>query len=318
MARAKNGPHLRRKHNKVLKLTKGQKGSRHRLWTKASEARLHSLYYSYRDRRARARQFRQLWIARINAACRLNGMSYSRFIAGLKKADVAIDRKVLADIAVRDAAAPEADRRAFLEELIVRRELASGLALGALLAPIGVVRILLWQQLRWADYTSHFILVALTVGFSVIGVVTWGTIMGSMLPFVLRRMGFDPASASAPAATAAFAIGATRSLLPTPWLGSTTTGRWVSCFRTGTALRSSVFLVAVSKVRIPLSQSITSRFPLDMIYSADISHSLIVADIPRFSSTGFGARPTSDRSEKLDMLRAPIWITSATSSTAST
>ena len=103
MSRAKNGPHLRRKHNKVLKLTKGQKGSRHRLWTKASEARLHSLYYSYSDRRARARQFRQLWIARINAACRLNGMSYSRFIAGLKKADVAIDRKVLADIAVKDS-----------------------------------------------------------------------------------------------------------------------------------------------------------------------------------------------------------------------
>ena len=104
MPRAKNGPHLRRKHNKILKLTKGQKGSRHRLWTKASEARLHSLYYSYRDRRARARQFRQLWIARINAAARLNGLSYSRFIAGLKKANVVIDRKVLADIAVKDSA----------------------------------------------------------------------------------------------------------------------------------------------------------------------------------------------------------------------
>jgi len=104
MTRAKNGPHLRRKHNKVLKLTQGQKGARHRLWTKASEAHLHSLYYSYRDRRASSRQFRQLWIARINAACRLNGMSYSRFIAGLKKADVAIDRKVLADIAVKDNA----------------------------------------------------------------------------------------------------------------------------------------------------------------------------------------------------------------------
>ena len=104
MARAKNGPHLRRKHNKVLKLTKGQKGSRHRLWTKASEARLHSLYYSYRDRRARARQFRQLWIARINAACRLNGLSYSRFMSGLQTAGVQLDRKVLADIAVNDAA----------------------------------------------------------------------------------------------------------------------------------------------------------------------------------------------------------------------
>ena len=102
MTRAKNGPHLRRKHNKILKLTQGQKGARHRLWTKASEARLHSLYYSYRDRRARSRQFRQLWIARINAACRMNGLSYSRFIAGLKKANVAIDRKVLADIAVFD------------------------------------------------------------------------------------------------------------------------------------------------------------------------------------------------------------------------
>ena len=103
MPRAKNGPHLRRKHNKILKLTQGQKGARHRLWTKSSEARLHSLYYSYRDRRARARQFRRLWIARINAASRTNGLSYNKFIAGLKKSGVAIDRKVLADIAVHDA-----------------------------------------------------------------------------------------------------------------------------------------------------------------------------------------------------------------------
>ena len=86
-----------------MKLTKGQRGARHRLWKKASEARLHSLYYSYRDRRARAGQFRQLWIARINAASRANGLSYSKFIAGLKKAGVVIDRKVLADIAVHDA-----------------------------------------------------------------------------------------------------------------------------------------------------------------------------------------------------------------------
>ena len=104
MPRAKNGPHLRRKHNKVLKLTKGQKGARHRLWTKASEARLHSLYYSYRDRRARARQFRRLWIARINAAARLNGLSYSKFIAGLAKNGVALDRKILADLAISDPA----------------------------------------------------------------------------------------------------------------------------------------------------------------------------------------------------------------------
>ena len=103
MTRAKAGPNLRRRHNRVLKLTQGQRGARHRLWKKASEARLHSLYYSYRDRRARSGQFRQLWIARINAACRQNGLSYSRFIAGLKKANVAIDRKVLADIAVKDS-----------------------------------------------------------------------------------------------------------------------------------------------------------------------------------------------------------------------
>ncbi len=104
MTRAKAGTNLRRRHNKVLKLMQGQRGARHRLWKKASEARLHSLYYSYRDRRARAGQFRQLWIARINAACRQNDLSYSRFIAGLKKAGVKIDRKVLADIAVRDSA----------------------------------------------------------------------------------------------------------------------------------------------------------------------------------------------------------------------
>ena len=103
MPRSKAGTNLRRRHNKVLKLTKGQKGARHRSWRKASEARLHSLYYSYRDRRARARQFRQLWIARINAAARINGLSYSKLIHGLKTAGVAIDRKVLADIAVHDA-----------------------------------------------------------------------------------------------------------------------------------------------------------------------------------------------------------------------
>jgi large subunit ribosomal protein L20 len=103
MPRSKAGPNLRRRHNKVLKLTKGQKGARHRLWRKGNEAMLHSLYYSYRDRRARARNFRKLWIARINAAARLNGLSYSRFIFGLKTAGVQLDRKVLADIAVRDA-----------------------------------------------------------------------------------------------------------------------------------------------------------------------------------------------------------------------
>jgi large subunit ribosomal protein L20 len=103
MPRAKGGPHLRRKHNKILKQTKGQKGARHRLWKKGSEARLHSLYYSYRDRRARARDFRKLWIARINAAARISGLSYSKFMFGLKKAGITLDRKVLSDLAVRDA-----------------------------------------------------------------------------------------------------------------------------------------------------------------------------------------------------------------------
>ena len=103
MPRAKAGPNLRRRHNKVLKLTKGQKGTRHRLWKKSSEAMLHSLYYSYRDRRARARNFRKLWIARINAASRRHGLPYNKFIFGLKTAGVKLDRKVLADIAVRDA-----------------------------------------------------------------------------------------------------------------------------------------------------------------------------------------------------------------------
>ncbi len=105
MPRSKAGTNVRRRHNKVLKLTKGQRGARHRLWRKANEAMLHSLYYAYRDRRQRKRQFRRLWIARINAAARLNGLSYSRFMSGLKKAGVDLDRKVLADIAVRDAAA---------------------------------------------------------------------------------------------------------------------------------------------------------------------------------------------------------------------
>ena len=104
MPRSKAGPNLRRRHNKVKQLTKGQRGARHRLWKKALEAMLHSLYYAYRDRRQTKRNFRKLWIARINAAARLNGLSYSRLVAGLKKAGITLDRKVLADLAVRDAA----------------------------------------------------------------------------------------------------------------------------------------------------------------------------------------------------------------------
>src|SRR3989304_2263057 len=104
MSRAKAGPNLRRRHNKIKQLTKGQKGARHRLWRKAHEAMLHSLYYAYRDRRQTKRNFRKLWIARINAAARLTGLSYSRLVAGLKKAGITLDRKVLAALAVRDAA----------------------------------------------------------------------------------------------------------------------------------------------------------------------------------------------------------------------
>ena len=105
MPRATGGIVLRRRHNKIMGMMKGQRGSRHRLWKKASEGLLHSLYYQYRDRRQRKRQFRQLWIARINAAARLNGTTYSQFMFGLQKANVNLDRKVLADLAVNDSAA---------------------------------------------------------------------------------------------------------------------------------------------------------------------------------------------------------------------
>lgn len=105
MTRVKRGVTGRNRHRKVLNLTKGQKGSKHLLFRRANEAMLKSLWYSYRDRRNRKRDFRTLWIARINAAARQNGLSYSRFMHGLKQSGIALDRKVLADIAVRDAAA---------------------------------------------------------------------------------------------------------------------------------------------------------------------------------------------------------------------
>jgi large subunit ribosomal protein L20 len=103
--RVKGGFVTRRRHNKILAMTKGQWGTRHSLFRRANEAMMKSQWYAYRDRRARRRDYRRLWIARINAAARLNGLSYSRLMHGLKKADVALDRKALADIAVRDAAA---------------------------------------------------------------------------------------------------------------------------------------------------------------------------------------------------------------------
>ena len=102
--RVKGGPQTQRKHKKVLALTKGQRGSKHRLFKRANEAMMKSLEYAYRDRRNRKRDFRRLWIARINAAARQNDMSYSKFMYGLKQAGVELDRKVLADIAVHDSA----------------------------------------------------------------------------------------------------------------------------------------------------------------------------------------------------------------------
>ncbi len=103
MTRVKRGVAAHRRHKKVLELTKGQSGARHKLYRIAHEAMLKSLAYAYRDRRARKRDFRRLWIMRINAAARQEGITYSQFIAGLKRAGVELDRKVLADLAVRDA-----------------------------------------------------------------------------------------------------------------------------------------------------------------------------------------------------------------------
>jgi len=102
MARVKRGVTARRRHKKVLKLAKGYSGARSRVFRVAKQAVTKAGQYAYRDRRQRKRQFRALWIARINAAARMNEMSYSRFINGLKKSNVMIDRKVLADIAVHD------------------------------------------------------------------------------------------------------------------------------------------------------------------------------------------------------------------------
>ena len=105
MTRVKTGTVRRQHHKKVLKLTKGQFGTRSKLYRRANEALLKSLWYSYRDRRVRKRDLRRLWITRINAAARQNGTSYSRLIHGLKENNIIINRKMLADLAVRD---PEA------------------------------------------------------------------------------------------------------------------------------------------------------------------------------------------------------------------
>jgi large subunit ribosomal protein L20 len=102
MARVKGGPQGYRRHKKVLKYTKGQRGSKHLLFKRANEAMLKSMWYSSRDRRVRRRDLRRLWIVRINAAARLNGTTYSRLVSALKKADISLNRKMLADLAVRE------------------------------------------------------------------------------------------------------------------------------------------------------------------------------------------------------------------------
>jgi large subunit ribosomal protein L20 len=105
MARTKRGFKLRRRHKKILKLAKGYRGARSRLYRTAVQIVRRSLCYAYRDRRVKKREFRTLWIQRINAATRSNGVTYSKFMNGLKKSGIVIDRKVLSDIAIHDAKA---------------------------------------------------------------------------------------------------------------------------------------------------------------------------------------------------------------------
>ena len=105
MARVKRAVHSKKHRRAILEQAQGYFGNKSRSYRAANEQVMHSLQYAYRDRRARKGDFRQLWIQRINAAAREHGMSYSRFIAGLKAADIEVDRKILADLAVRDKAA---------------------------------------------------------------------------------------------------------------------------------------------------------------------------------------------------------------------
>ncbi|MDR1473771.1 MAG: 50S ribosomal protein L20 [Lactobacillales bacterium] len=105
MARVKGGVVSRRRRKRILKLAKGYYGAKHKLYRTAKEQVMNSYYYAFRDRRQKKRDFRKLWIARINAAARMNGLSYSKLMHGLKLAEVEINRKMLADLAVNDAAA---------------------------------------------------------------------------------------------------------------------------------------------------------------------------------------------------------------------
>jgi large subunit ribosomal protein L20 len=102
MARIKGGVTTRKRHKKILKLAKGYYGAKSKLYRTANQAVMKSLVYAYRDRKAKKRDFRKLWITRINAAARMNGMNYSCFINGLKKAGIVLNRKILADMAVHD------------------------------------------------------------------------------------------------------------------------------------------------------------------------------------------------------------------------
>ena len=105
MTRVKRGVTARRRHKKTIAMAQGYRGVRHRLFRRANESVLHALSYSYVGRRDRKGQFRRLWIQRINAAARAEGLTYGRFIEGLTKAGVEVDRKILADLAVRDTTA---------------------------------------------------------------------------------------------------------------------------------------------------------------------------------------------------------------------
>ena len=105
MSRVKGALRTRARHKKILKLAKGYFGAKSKLFRIANQAVMKSLVYAYRDRKAKKRDFRKIWISRINAAARINGMSYSRFMDGLKKSGISLNRKVLADMAVNDATA---------------------------------------------------------------------------------------------------------------------------------------------------------------------------------------------------------------------
>ena len=119
MARVKGGTIHRARRKKVMKLSKGYFGSKHRLYRTAKEQVMHSLKYAYRDRRQNKRDFRKLWITRINAACRMNDISYSKFIDGLNKAGIEINRKMLSELAIDDA-------KAFASLVVIAKDALAG------------------------------------------------------------------------------------------------------------------------------------------------------------------------------------------------